>query len=102
MPTTEGRRPAWPARILGTDRIFRSRLRRKSPEDQRAIAEAIRQMERDLNAPSLRASKVRGSRTGLWEARASRSARITFTVERGGVWLRNNCTHDQVYRRPAG
>ena len=100
MPATEGRHPARPARILGSDRIFRTRLRRKAPDDRRAIENAIRQMERDLNAPSLRVSKVGGSRTGLWEARANRSARITFTVEPGGVWLRNNCTHDQVCRRP--
>lgn len=54
-------------------------------------------MEQDLNAPSLRTSKL-GGRDGVWEARASQSLRITFELENGQIWLRNNCTHDQVYR----
>lgn len=54
-------------------------------------------MEQDLNGPSLRTSKL-GGREGLWEARASQSLRITFELENGHIWLRNNCTHDQVYR----
>ena len=54
-------------------------------------------MEQDLNTPSLRTSKL-GGRDGIWEARASQSLRITFEIEKGQIWLRNNCTHDQVYR----
>ncbi len=54
-------------------------------------------MEQDLNTRSLRTSKI-GGRDGVWEARASQSLRITFEIKNGELWLRNNCTHDQVYR----
>ena len=101
MPTTSGSHPTRPAKIVGADRSFKTRFKGKSQEDQQAIQNALRELERDRGAPSLRVSKVRGVRDSLWEARASRSLRITFTLEHGEIWLRNNCTHDQVYRRPA-
>lgn len=100
MPTTRGSHPARPAKIVGATRGFKKRFKGKSPEDQQAIRDALRQLERDRGSPSLRVSKVRGVPDSLWEARASRSLRITFTLERGEIRLRNNCTHDQVYRRP--
>lgn len=99
MPTTSGNHPTRPAKIAGVAPGFKKRFKGKSPEDQQTIENALRKLERDRGAPSLSVSKVRGA-PGLWEARASRSLRITFTLERGEIWLRNNCTHDQVYRRP--
>lgn len=102
MPTTSGNHPPRPAKIAGVARSFRKRFKGKSPEDQQAIENALRELERDRGAPSLRVSKVRGVPDSLWEARASLSLRITFNLEGGKIWLRNNCTHDQVYRRPAG
>lgn len=99
MPTTSGNHPARPAKIVGAARGFKKRFKGKSPEDRQAIENALRELERDRGAPSLRVSKVRGVPGSLWEARASRSLRITFTLERGEIRLRNNCTHDQVYRR---
>ena len=97
MTTSEGRGPARPAKIAGVARAFKKRFNKKSGEHKRAIEEALRQMEQDLNAPSLRTSKM-GGREGIWEARASQSLRITFELENGQIWLRNNCTHDQAYR----
>ncbi len=69
------------------------------PDGQRLPRDALRKVERVLNAASVRVSEVYG-RNGLQEARAQ-SLRITFTIENSEVWLRNNCSHDQAYRRHA-
>ena len=97
MTTSEDRRQARPVKIAGATRAFKKRFKKKSPEHQSAIEEALRVMEQDLNTRSLRSSKI-GGRDGVWEARASQSLRITFEIKNGELWLRNNCTHDQVYR----
>lgn len=54
-------------------------------------------MERDLNTPSLRCKRLRGV-GNVWQVRASRALRITFSLDGNEVHLRANCTHDQVQR----
>ncbi len=68
-------------------------------EDQERVKKALRWMAKDLKYPSLRVRKIQGT-TGIWEARASRSLRITFQIEEGALLLRNVGHHDEALRKP--
>jgi hypothetical protein len=56
-------------------------------------------MAQDLRYPGLRVKRVQGT-TGIWEARASRSIRLTFQVEGTDLILRNVGHHDDALRKP--
>ena len=60
---------------------------------------AIEQMVKDLRYPSLRVKRMQGA-GHMWEARASRSLRITFQVEGDVILLRNIGPHDETLERP--
>jgi len=85
-------------RILLTER-FRRAYQSLSKEDQERVKKALRLMTEDLKYPSLRVKKMR-STAGIWEARASRSLRITFQMEEGALLLRNVGKHDDALNRP--
>ena len=85
-------------RILLTER-FRRAYQSLSKEDQERVKKALRLMTEDLKYPSLRVKKMRGT-AGIWEARASRSLRITFQMEEGALLLRNVGKHDDALNRP--
>ncbi len=50
-------------------------------------------MERGLTHPSLGVKKIKGTKN-IWEARASRSLRITFNFEGDTIILRTVGEHD--------
>jgi hypothetical protein len=85
-------------RIGSVAPVFKKRLKQKSDEDRQSIENALRLIEVDLNHPSLRVRPIEG-RTEIWEARASRALRLSFSfLDERRIRLRTNCTHDQVYR----
>ncbi|MFV2045103.1 MAG: hypothetical protein ACC700_17945 [Anaerolineales bacterium] len=85
-------------RLLVTER-FRRRYRSLSQEDQKRVQKALRQMAEDLRYPALRIKRIQGT-AKIWEARASRSLRITFEVEGEHLILRNVGHHDAALRKP--
>jgi hypothetical protein len=56
-------------------------------------------MADDLRYPALRVKRIQGT-SKIWEARASRSLRITFAVEGEDLILRNVGHHDAALRKP--
>ena len=75
-------------RLLLTDR-FRRAYRSLSPQDRKRVQ----------RYPGLRVKRLQGT-AGIWEARASRSPRITFKVEGEDLTLRNVGHHDDALRKP--
>lgn len=88
-----------PVRFVDVANAFRSYYRKKTPQDQARVDEALQLMERDIFHRLLRTRKMAGTKT-IWEARASDAIRITFEFVTGqDVRLHKCCSHDQAYRR---
>lgn len=69
-------------------------------EEQKALArKAIDNLITDMRYPALRVKKVKGTEH-IWEARASRSLRMTFQLEGDTIILRNIGQHDETLERP--
>ena len=69
-------------------------------EPQRELArKALANLVGDLRYPSLRVRKVQGVE-GIWEARVSRSLRLTFQIEADTIALRNIGSHDETLDKP--
>jgi mRNA-degrading endonuclease RelE of RelBE toxin-antitoxin system len=69
-------------------------------EDEKALArKAIRNLAVDIRYPALRAKKIKGAED-IWEARASRSLRMTFQIEGDTITLRNIGRHDEALEHP--
>ena len=84
-------------RVVSVANVFKRRLKQKTDEQRRQVRAAIQQMEQNLNHPGLRVRPIE-SKTGVWEARASESLRLSFSFEGPQeIRLRANCTHNQVY-----
>ena len=81
-----------------TDR-FKKAYQSLAADDQGRIQKAIRLMSGDLRHPSLRVKRIKGTQ-GIWEARASKSLRITFETEGDALILRNVGRHDQTLKKP--
>jgi mRNA-degrading endonuclease RelE of RelBE toxin-antitoxin system len=68
-------------------------------EDKELGRKALRKVATDLGYPGLRVKKMQG--TGhIWEARVSRSLRLTFELEGNTLVLRNIGRHDETLERP--
>jgi len=70
-----------------------------SLEDSRQVQKALRKMTGDLRYPGLGVKRIRGTK-GIWEARASRTLRITFETEGESIILRNVGRHDEPLGSP--
>jgi len=69
-------------------------------EDDKALGrKAIKNLAIDIRYPALRVRKIKGTRH-IWEARASRSLRLTFHIEGDTIILRNVGHHDETLGRP--
>jgi hypothetical protein len=67
---------------------------------EKALArKAIRNLAMDIGYPALRVKKIKGTEH-IWEARASRSLRLTFQIEGDTIILRNIGHHDETLERP--
>ena len=85
-------------RLFLTDR-FRKAYQSLAADDQGRVQKAIRLISGDLRHPSLRVKRIKGTQ-GIWEARASKSLRITFETEGDVLILRNVGYHDQTLKKP--
>ena len=78
---------------------FKSAWQELTEEEKELGRKALRNLVTDLGYPALRAKKMQG--TGhIWEARVSRSLRVTFELEGDTLVLRNIGRHDETLERP--
>jgi len=69
-------------------------------KDQKTLArKAIDNLIKDMRYPALRVKKIKGTEH-IWEARISRSLRMTFQLEDDTIILRNIGQHDETLERP--
>ena len=69
-------------------------------EGEKTLArKAITNLAVNIRYPALRAKKIKGAEN-IWEARASRSVRITFQIEGNTIILRNIGHHNETLERP--
>ena len=69
-------------------------------EGQRILArKAITHLLNDMRYPALRVKKMKGTNY-IWEARVSRSIRMTSQVDGDVILLRNIGAHDNILKNP--
>jgi mRNA-degrading endonuclease RelE of RelBE toxin-antitoxin system len=69
-------------------------------EEEKALGrKALRNLTTDLRYPALRVRKMQEVEH-IWEARVSRSSRMTFELEGNRIILRNIGRHDETLERP--
>jgi len=71
---------------------FKRGYKKPTPQSQKRINQALLQMERDLKHPSLESKKLKGTNS-VWEARASKSLRISFNLKGKLIILRTVGEH---------
>ena len=76
---------------------FRRDYKKLTPQSQKRINQALLQMERDLKHASLGSKKLKGTNS-IWEARASKSLRITFNLKGKLIILRTVEEHKILYQ----
>lgn len=77
---------------------FKRDYKKLTPQSKKRFNHALLQMERDLEHPSLETKKLKGTNS-IWEARASKSLRITFNLKGKLIILRTVGEH-KVLNRP--
>jgi len=85
-------------RIRFTERFLRS-YGELTGSEQELVDKALRLLASDWRYPSLRVKKMQG-RSGIWEARANQSLRITFEISGDVILLRNVGQHDKTLDNP--
>ncbi len=84
-------------KLFGLPRFERD-YKKLSFQTKEKVNQAILKMEKDLHYPSLGVKKIKGTQN-LWEARASQSLRITFSLEGNEIYLRTVGQHN-ILRNP--
>lgn len=85
-------------RIARTER-FKAAYVELTPSNQQQARKAIRLFRENPHHPGLRVKKIKGTES-IWEARVSRSIRMTFEVHGDLIVLRNIGEHDKTLARP--
>lgn len=85
-------------KIARTDR-FKKAWKELTEEDKDLARKALSNLATDMRYPALRVKKLKGVQQ-LWEARVSRSLRVTFHVAGDTIILRNIGRHDETLERP--
>jgi mRNA-degrading endonuclease RelE of RelBE toxin-antitoxin system len=85
-------------RLLVTAR-FRRAYAALPADDQKLVQKALCAMAEDLRHPGLHVKRIQGTQR-IWEARASRSVRMTFETEGDAVILRTVGRHDEALGNP--
>ncbi len=78
---------------------FKKAWKELNEEEKDLARKALRNVATDLRYPALRVKKMQGVEH-IWEARVSRSLRITFELEGDTIVLRNIGRHDETLERP--
>ena len=78
---------------------FRKVWKELTEEERELARKALRNLATDLRYPALRVKKMQGVEH-IWEARVSRSLRMTFEIEGDTIVLRNIGRHDETLERP--
>ena len=77
---------------------FERDYRKLPPELKPRVQKTLLQMERNLRHPGLGVKRIQGT-ADIWEARVTRSYRMTFTLESNTILLRTVGEHD-VLKHP--
>ena len=85
-------------RIARTER-FKAAYGELTASNQQQARKAIRLLREYPRHPGLRVKKIKGTED-IWEARASRSTRMTFEVHGDLIILRNIGEHDKTLAKP--
>jgi len=78
---------------------FKKAWQELTEEEKELGRKALRNLATDLRYPALRVKKMQGVER-IWEARVSRSLRMTFEIEGDTIILRNIGHHDETLERP--
>lgn len=78
---------------------FEKAYQRLNQPQRRAVEKALSFVVNNIRHPSLRVKKIEGT-TGIWEARASKSIRLSFEFRDDTLVLRNVGGHNEVLRGP--
>ena len=78
---------------------FKRAWKELTEEEKNLARKALRNLATDLRYPALRVKKMQGVEY-IWEARVSRSLRMTFQIEGNTIVLRNIGRHDETLERP--
>jgi len=78
---------------------FKKAWKELTDEEKELGRKALRNLAADLRYPALRVKKMQGVEH-IWEARVSRSLRMTFEIQRDTIILRNIGRHDETLQRP--
>ena len=85
-------------RIAYTDN-FKRAWHKLSEQEKASTRKAIEHLLLDIRYPALRVKKMQGTEN-IWEARASRSIRMTFEKKGDIFILRNVGHHDETLGKP--
>jgi mRNA interferase RelE/StbE len=78
---------------------FKRAWQELTEEEKELGRKALRNLATDLHHPALRVKKMQGVEH-IWEARVSRSLRMTFQIEGDTIILRNMGRHNETLERP--
>jgi len=85
-------------KVARTDR-FKKAYKKLTGEEKKAADKALSFLVNNLGHPSLQVRKIEGTR-GIWEARATKSIRLSFELRDDILILRNIGDHDKVLKKP--
>ena len=78
---------------------FKKAWRQLTEEQKASGQKTIEILVTNIRYPGLRVKKIKGTEY-IWEARVSRSLRMTFQIEGDTIILRNIGQHDKTLDRP--
>jgi mRNA interferase RelE/StbE len=78
---------------------FKRAWQELTEEEKELGRKALKNLATDLRYPALKVKKMQGVER-IWEARVSRSLRMTFEIEGNRIIMRNIGRHDETLERP--
>jgi mRNA interferase RelE/StbE len=85
-------------RIDRTSR-FKKAWQELSENERKQAGKALENLVYDMRYPALGVKKIQGAED-IWEARVSRSIRLTFEIQGDIIILRNIGKHDETLKKP--
>jgi len=78
---------------------FKKAWQELSESERKLASKALRNLIKNMHYPALRVKKMQAINR-IWEARISRSLRMTFQIQRDIIILRNIGRHDETLDNP--